>query len=513
MGVKVTNNGFGTISSGITSSATTVVLDSGQGARFPTLASGDFFFGTLVDTSNNIEIVKVTARSSDSMTVTRAQDNTSARAFSVGDRFELRPTAALFENAHLDNTPTSTGSLGLPKGTTAQQPTASATEGHIRYDTDDNVIYYSDGSSWIKVSSVIPTLSSVTGNYYAATSANLTLAGTGFLSANLVVTFTHSATDRTVTVTPSSDTAATVTTPSALDSAISAGDTVTIKVTNSDGADSNTQSVTVLALPTGGSISNSGAYRIHTFNSSSTFTVPSGLTLSNVEYLVVAGGGGGGSGQSGAHVEGGGGGGAGGMRTGTISSVSASSNTITVGAGGSGGTSNPSNGSTGSNSSALGITSNGGGSGGGSNTSGGSGGSGGGGGSGPSGSGAGSGTAGQGNNGAAGADSAKSGGGGGAGAVGGAGPSYVTAGNGGAGTASSITGSSVTYAGGGGGGSYNKGTGGSGGGGNGGNANSPTTLGVAGTANTGGGGGGGGHVSGSLSASGGSGIVVIRYQL
>ena len=63
MGVKVTNNGFGTISAGITSSATTVVLDSGQGARFPTLASGDFFFGTLVDTSNNIEIVKVTARS------------------------------------------------------------------------------------------------------------------------------------------------------------------------------------------------------------------------------------------------------------------------------------------------------------------------------------------------------------------------------------------------------------------------------------------------------------------
>ena len=98
MGVKVTNNGFGTISAGITSSATTVVLDSGQGARFPTLASGDFFFGTLVDTSNNIEIVKVTARSTDSMTVVRAQDNTSARAFSVGDRFELRPTAALFES-------------------------------------------------------------------------------------------------------------------------------------------------------------------------------------------------------------------------------------------------------------------------------------------------------------------------------------------------------------------------------------------------------------------------------
>ena len=97
MGVKVKNNAFGTISAGISTSDTTIVLDTGQGARFPTLGSGEYFFGTLVDTSNNLEIVKVTARSTDSMTVTRAQDNTTARAFAIGDRFELRPTAALFE--------------------------------------------------------------------------------------------------------------------------------------------------------------------------------------------------------------------------------------------------------------------------------------------------------------------------------------------------------------------------------------------------------------------------------
>ena len=97
MGVKVTNNAFGTISAGINTSDTTIVLDTGQGARFPSLGSGEYFFGTLIDTSNNLEIVKVTARSTDSMTVTRAQDNTTARAFAIGDRFELRPTAALFE--------------------------------------------------------------------------------------------------------------------------------------------------------------------------------------------------------------------------------------------------------------------------------------------------------------------------------------------------------------------------------------------------------------------------------
>ena len=102
MGVKVTNNAFGTISAGINSSATTVTLDSGQGARFPTLGGSDHFYGTLIDTSNNVEIIKVTARSTDSMTVVRAQDNTSARAFSIGDRFELRPTAKLFEDIQSD---------------------------------------------------------------------------------------------------------------------------------------------------------------------------------------------------------------------------------------------------------------------------------------------------------------------------------------------------------------------------------------------------------------------------
>ena len=98
MGVKVTNNAFGTLSAGISSSATTITLDSGQGAKFPTLSTDDFFFATIIDTSNNLEIVKITARSTDSLTAVRAQDNTSARAFSVGDRIELRPTAALFES-------------------------------------------------------------------------------------------------------------------------------------------------------------------------------------------------------------------------------------------------------------------------------------------------------------------------------------------------------------------------------------------------------------------------------
>jgi hypothetical protein len=40
--------------------------------------------------------VKCTARSTDTLTVVRAQDSTTARAYATNDRFELRPTAALF---------------------------------------------------------------------------------------------------------------------------------------------------------------------------------------------------------------------------------------------------------------------------------------------------------------------------------------------------------------------------------------------------------------------------------
>ena len=198
---------------------------------------------------------------------------------------------------------------------------------------------------------------------------------------------------------------------------------------------------------TGGTITTSGGYRIHTFTSTgnSTFdmsVLPDGQVTS-VEYLVVAGGGGGGAGYyTGA-------GGAGGMRTGTLSTP-ATSYTITVGDGGVGG-GRDSTGPSAANglpSTFSSITSTGGGRGGGSSAWGGTpgqpGGSGGGGQGVPSGIPAGSGTPGQGNNGGSGGASWCGGGGGGAGGAGGAGS--PSGGAGGSGSSSSISGTSSTYA-------------------------------------------------------------------
>ena len=84
---------------------------------------------------------------------------------------------------------------------------------------------------------------------------------------------------------------------------------------------------------TGGTVTTSGNYTIHTFTSSGTFEVTSGT--GSVEYLIVAGGGGGGGSVADAWSPGGGG--AGGMRTGTVT-ASTGSYTITVGNGGAAGT-------------------------------------------------------------------------------------------------------------------------------------------------------------------------------
>jgi hypothetical protein len=94
MTVKFTNNATGVLAASVTNTATTVTLTTGQGVLFPTLATGDYCFVTLVDPSNNFEIVKVTDRVGDVLTVVRAQDGTTSKSFPAGSRCELRVTAA-----------------------------------------------------------------------------------------------------------------------------------------------------------------------------------------------------------------------------------------------------------------------------------------------------------------------------------------------------------------------------------------------------------------------------------
>lgn len=94
MPVLFTNNASTTLASGITTSSTSITVATGQGSLFPAPTGSDFFYATLANASNVLEIVKCTARTGDTLTVTRAQEGTTATAYSTGDKIELRPTAA-----------------------------------------------------------------------------------------------------------------------------------------------------------------------------------------------------------------------------------------------------------------------------------------------------------------------------------------------------------------------------------------------------------------------------------
>ena len=291
-------------------------------------------------------------------------------------------------------------------------------------------------------------------------------------------------------------------------------------------------------IATGGTVTECGDFKIHTFTGPGTFSVAqvSPCAAENlVSYMVVGGGGGGG----GFYYAGGGG--AGGYREvvsptspytgsplngyptpGNRITVTATSFPITVGGGGAGGASGATRGTAGAASVFSTISSAGGGGGGSycSQINGGSGGSGGGGGSFPSNIGTGGSgntppvTPSQGNNGgnASANPNAISGGGGGAAEAG----NTDGQGYGGDGTTTSINGVPTTRAGGGGGtgqsGVPTVQPGGDGGGGASGRY-SPATDASAGTTNTGGGGGGGVHCGTDPSGgNGGSGVVIIRYK-
>jgi len=96
MALKLTNFAMSTLSVAINAAATTLVLATGEGAKFPTLGGGDWF-PAILEEGANVEIVHVTARSSDTLTVTRAREGTTALSFGIGARVDLRLTEATLQ--------------------------------------------------------------------------------------------------------------------------------------------------------------------------------------------------------------------------------------------------------------------------------------------------------------------------------------------------------------------------------------------------------------------------------
>jgi len=91
-----TNNAISTLASPLGLSDTSMSIAPGTGSRWPAIVAPDFAFSTLEDAAGNIEIIKITAHAAGStaFTIERAQQDTTARAYSIGDLVEMRLTRA-----------------------------------------------------------------------------------------------------------------------------------------------------------------------------------------------------------------------------------------------------------------------------------------------------------------------------------------------------------------------------------------------------------------------------------
>lgn len=109
---QYSNNATTILAATITNVSTSIQASTGEGAKFPSLSGSQYFTVAMQDTSGNIEYMKCTARSADVLTVVRAQEDTTALAFTANlARFELRDTALSMSNLYQRDGDTLTGDM------------------------------------------------------------------------------------------------------------------------------------------------------------------------------------------------------------------------------------------------------------------------------------------------------------------------------------------------------------------------------------------------------------------
>lgn len=94
---NVKNNAWGNLDSSITAGATSITLESGDGSRFPSSNFYATLFGSSID---NHEIVYCSSRTTDTLTVTRGSQSTTAQAWPAGTNIQCLITAEHFTEIH-----------------------------------------------------------------------------------------------------------------------------------------------------------------------------------------------------------------------------------------------------------------------------------------------------------------------------------------------------------------------------------------------------------------------------
>jgi hypothetical protein len=142
----------------VASGGTVIVLSSGDGNKLPNPSVDGAFNLTIYEEGNPFsspEIVRVTARTSDTLTVTRAQEGTTATTKTTGTTWKvvMFPTAKTIQDIDLQKLDkaggTMTGDLTIPDKIIHSGDTNTA----IRFPADDTVTVETGGSERLRVSS------------------------------------------------------------------------------------------------------------------------------------------------------------------------------------------------------------------------------------------------------------------------------------------------------------------------------------------------------------------------
>ncbi len=114
--IQFTNNGSTTITNNPLGNnpGTDTTINLTNGSAFPAVTAPQYAYATLQDSAGTYEIVKITAHTaaSTSMTVERAVDNSTINSWPNGTLIEMRPNAAIFEAIRDHNHDTQYAAIG-----------------------------------------------------------------------------------------------------------------------------------------------------------------------------------------------------------------------------------------------------------------------------------------------------------------------------------------------------------------------------------------------------------------
>jgi hypothetical protein len=141
------NNAVSRLAVSVSAADLQLSVSAGDGAKFPALSAGQWFPITLIRADGVLEIIRVTGRNGDLLTIVRGQEGTAPLAFSAGDRVELRATAELMNGKMDKEGGVMTGPVTLTADLTTYRPAAPTTGAVFLGNSGSGYLFF-DGANY-----------------------------------------------------------------------------------------------------------------------------------------------------------------------------------------------------------------------------------------------------------------------------------------------------------------------------------------------------------------------------